>query len=236
MKLHIAIASALLILLVPGRCGAQGAEAWLDYIANWSPMGRWSFEANPGFSKGLAGDRWLDVYLTSTAAYQAFNWISTDGNFEAHYTFDKSTENVLELRPWLGVNFIWPTYGEYLNVFYPAFSLRLEERFLWYQTSETQATKTRARIRLSTRFPLNNETLVTGTYYLLILAETYVPLGGEAREVSADKRRFQVGLGYVFGSDLRIEFQYVNMRTRNSYLNKFETGSQIFWLAVKNFL
>lgn len=236
LKAYITIAFVLLVLLAPSRCGAQTAEAWLDYVANWSPIGQWSYEINPGLAKGFASPGWLDVYVASTATFQAFNWVSTEGDFEAHYTFDKATENVLELRPWLGLNFIWATYGEYLNVFYPALSFRLEERLLWYQTSGTQSTKTRARIRVSTRFPLNNQLLVPGTYYLLFLAENYIPIDSEAKEVSSDRRRFQAGLGYVVGSDLRIEFQYVLMRARNSYTNSFENTSNIFWLAVRNYL
>jgi hypothetical protein len=235
MKIFIASATALLVLLAPSQGGAQTAEAWLDYFANWNPGGSWTFEFNPGFAKGLGGAQWLDAYVASSATYQPINWFSSEGNLEVHYTFDKSTENVLELRPWLGLNFIWATYGEYLNVFYPSLSLRFEERFLWYQTSQEERTKTRARIRLFTRFPLNNELLVTGTYYILFLAETYIPIGAEAAEVSSDRRRFQAGLGYVVGSDLRVEFQYVLMRTRNSYTNSFENNSNIFWLAVKDF-
>ena len=235
MKLRLAIISMLLILLVPGRGGAQTAEAWLDYFANLTLENGWSFEANPGLAKGLAGAQWLDLYLASTAAYQPFNWLNAEGNLEVHYTFDKSTEDVLEVRPWLGLNFIWATFGEYLNIFYPSLSLRLEERFLWYQESGAEAKKTRARIRVATRFPLNNTTLTAGTYYLLFLAETYIPLDGEAREVSADRRRFQGGLGYVIGSDMRIELHYIHMRTLDTYSNKFEASSNIVWLAFRNY-
>lgn len=235
MRFRVTIASALLILSAPIRCRAQSAEAWLDYFGNWSPGGEWTFEGNPGLGKGLAGAQWLDLYLASTATYQPLNWVSTEGNLEAHYTFDKATEDVLEIRPWLGLNFIWATSGTYLNLFYPSLSLRLEERFLWYQATGTQENKTRARVRVSARFPLNNTTLTTGTYYIGFLAETYVPLNGEIREVSADKRRWQAGLGYVFGPELRIELQYVMMRTRDSYSNKFETTSHIVWLAFRNY-
>jgi len=173
--------------------------------------------------------------MAATATYQPHNWQSTEGNLEFHYTFDKSTENVIEVRPWLGLNFIWPTYGEYLNLFYPSFSVRLEERFLWYQERGTEESKSRARFRVSTRFPLNNEQLESGTYYLLFLAEVYVPLNGEAREVSARKRRFQGGLGYVVAQDLRIELEYVLMRQQNTYTNSFETSSNVVWLALRNY-
>jgi hypothetical protein len=54
--------------------------------------------------------------------------------------------------------------------------------------------------------------------------------------VSADKTRFQAGLGYVFGPELRLELQYIHMRTRDTQENKFEASSNIVWLAVKHFL
>jgi hypothetical protein len=236
MKTRFAIAALVIILFTPGQCRAQKSEAWLDFVANWSPPSPWSYEVNPGFAKGLAGAQWLDVYLASTAAYQPYNWLSTEGNLEFHYTFDKVNENVIELRPWLGFNFIWATFGKYLNLFYPSISLRLEERLFWYQESGTNETKTRARVRFFTRFPLNNETLAPETFYILALAEAYFPLDGEALEVSSDKRRFQLGLGYVVASDLRVELQYVLMGTRDSYLNTFETDSHIFWLLARHYL
>jgi len=236
MKSAVVTLSTLLTLLAPGRSGAQTFETWVDYFANWSPeFSKWSYEINPGFAKAYSGADWLDAYVAGTAAYRTVNWQNTEGNLEFHYTFDKSTENVLEMRPWLGLNFVWPTYGEYLNLFFPSFSIRLEERFLWYQESGTQETKSRVRFRVFTRFPLNNEQLVSGTYYLLFLAEAYVPMNGEAREVSADKTRFQGGLGYVVGQDLRIELQYILMRQRNTYTNSFETSSNIIWLAVRSY-
>jgi hypothetical protein len=97
-------------------------------------------------------------------------------------------------------------------------------------------TKERLRLRAFARFTLNNETLEQGTYYLLFLAEAYVPLDGEAREVSADKYRLQTGVGYVFGPDMRMEIQYIMMRTRNTQSNEFEVSSHILWLALRHYL
>ena len=235
MKTRVAIASAILMLLAPGQGRAQKSEAWLDFIANWSPQGVWSYELNPGLAKGLGSAQWIEGYIASTAAYQPFNWLSTEGNLEVHYTYDRTTENVIEIRPWLGLNFIWATFGNYLNLFYPSLSFRLEERLRWYQPSGTFEAKTRARLRLSTRFTLNNETLVQGTYYLLFLAETFATLQGDLKEVSADRRRFQAGLGYVIELDTRLELYYVMMRTRNTYTDSFEEDSRIFWFAVRHF-
>ena len=168
--------------------------------------------------------------------YIPFNWFNAEGNFETHYTLDPATEDVLELRPWLGLNFIWATFGDHLNLFYPMISARLERRHFWYQSSGTEDTKWRVRLRAFARFTLNNKTLETGTYYLLFLAEGFTPIDGNAREVSADKTRFQAGLGYVFSPELRLELQYIHMRTLNTAANKFEASSNIVWLAVKHFL
>lgn len=234
MNTRTTLACAALMFLGAVLCGAQTSELWLDYYAT-NIRGDWTFEVNPGVSKGWGDAPWLDTYVATSVAYQALNWLSSEGNLEAHYTFDKTQEDVLEVRPWVGLNFIWPTFGTHLNLFYPALSFRLEERFLWYQESGTSAQKTRLRVRVFARFTLNNETMIPGTYYLLALAEDYVPLDGEVREVSADRRRFQAGLGYVVASDLRVELQYVLMRTRDSYSNTFENGSHIVWLAVRNY-
>jgi hypothetical protein len=235
MKTRYVIPLALLIVLAPGRSTGQSTEVWLDYFAN-IPAGRfWTYEFNGGMAKGLSDPVWLDAYLTANATYQDQNWLSTEGNLEYHYTFNATAENIAEIRPWLGANFIWSTYGGPLNLFYPAFGVRLEERLLWYQTSGAQESKERLRLRASARFPLNNESLIPETYYLILLLESYVPLDGEAKEVSADKLRFQAGLGYVLAADLRIELQYIMMRSRNTQLNTFEVSNHIIWLSVRNF-
>jgi len=236
MKTLRAVATAMLIFVAPSRSAAQTTEVWLDYIANWTPPGAWSYEVNPGLAKAISGAEWLDTYLALNTTYIPFNWFSTEGNLETHYIFDPQTEDVLEVRPWLGLNFIWSTFGRHFNLFYPMISARLERRYFWYQTSGMEDVKSRLRLRAFARFTLNNETLTKGTYYLLFLVETYSPIDGDAREVSADRSRFQAGLGYVLGPDLRLELQYIHMRTRNTQGNKFEASSNIVWLAVKHFM
>jgi len=235
MKSLLTTAITALLILAPRQSASQTSEVWLDYFANWTYGPDWSFEGNAGIAKGLPDAQWLDAYLCANATYQPFNWFTTEGNLEGHYTFNTTTEDVLEVRPWLGFNFIWAKFGGPLHLFYPSISLRLEERYFWYQTSGAKESKERLRLRVFARFPINNEMLTEGTYYLLFLAEGYAPLDGEAREVSADKARFQAGIGYVFGSELRIELQYLWMRTRNTKSNNFETSSQIVWLALRNF-
>jgi hypothetical protein len=235
MSIRTFVVCALLILLSASQSGAQTSELWADYYANIAAGGGWVYELNPGFSKTFAGGSALDTYLALNATYEWERWLNPEANLEAHYTFDKENENVVELRPWAGLNFIWPTHGQYLNLFNPFFAIRLEERFLWYQESGTEDTKTRLRFRISAKFPVNNELLVDGTYYLIVLAETYVPLNGDPKEISASQNRFQGGLGYVVGADFRIELQYVMMRKRNTYTNGFETSSNILWLAVRHF-
>jgi hypothetical protein len=208
----------------------------LDYIANWTTQSDWSYEANPGIAKAVSGAQWLETYLGLNATFKPYNWFSAEGNFETHYTFDESTEDVLEVRPWLGLSFIWATFGKHFNLFYPLVSARLEQRHFWYQSSGTEDTKWRLRLRAFVRFTLNNETLDPGTYYLLFLVEGFTPLDGDAREVSADRTRFQAGLGYVFSPELRLELQYIQMRTLNTAANKYEASSNIVWLAVRHFL
>lgn len=228
------ICFSLAMVLIPDRSSAQ-KEMWLDHYAVF-PAGRfWSYEVNPGLSKGFTDPVWFETYLNANATYQDYNWLSTEGNLEVHYTANTVSENVVELRPWIGANLIWATQGEMVNLFYPSIGFRFEDRFFWYQTSGTGATKQRIRLRLYARFPINNASLVTGTYYLITLVEGYFPLNGEAKEISADKRRFQLGLGYVIAADLRIETQYILMRQRNTLQNRFETSSNIVWLAVRNY-
>jgi hypothetical protein len=224
----------LLIFLASAQSVGQSSEVWLDYFALWPAGSEWTFEANTGFAKGVTDPKWLDAYLSGNATFQPFNWFNTEGNFETHYTFNTTEEDILELRPWLGVSLIWATYGGPLRLFYPFLSVRLEERLFWYQTSGAKETKERLRLRMSARFCLNNDLLTEGTYYLLFLAESFIPLDGSATEVSADRLRFQGGIGYVVGPDLRLELQYVLMRTRNTQMNTFEVSNNVVWFALRN--
>ncbi len=204
MKIPIATACAMLLLVAPGRSSAQTTEAWLDYFANWTTQSDWSYEVNPGIAKAVSGAQWLEAYLGLNTTFKPYNWFST--------------------------------FGKHFNLFYPLVSARLEQRHFWYQSSGTEDTKWRLRLRAFVRFTLNNETLDPGTYYLLFLVEGFTPLDGDAREVSADRTRFQAGLGYVFSPELRLELQYIHMRTLNTAADKYEASSNIVWLAVKHFL
>ncbi len=235
MKSLQTVALLFLWMLSLSQASAQSKELWLDYYAVFLAGRYWSYEINPGVSKGLTDPVWLDTYVSGNATYQDQNWLSTEGNLEFHYTFNTTTENVREIRPWLGANFIWPTFGGALNLYYPTLSLRFEERFLSYMSSGNTATKERIRLRVFTKLPLNDESMRAGTYYLIFLLETYVPLDGDAKEISADKRRFQIGLGYVMSPAVRLELQYLLMRERNTAENRFENSSNIFWFAFRNY-
>jgi hypothetical protein len=155
----------IFFLALPSLALAQEKQAWIDYFGTLQFSPRWAVELNPGTAYLAAEGGWRDYYAAGTAMFTPLNWLELQGGLEGHYTVDPVQENSVEIRPSLASVFTWATYGQYLNLFYPFFMAKYEERFISYQESGTSQTLSRLRFSVSARFPLNSPILDPGTWY-----------------------------------------------------------------------
>ena len=138
------------------------------------------------------------------------------------------------MRPWIQVTARWMTAGKYLNLFRPYFSIRLERRFFRY-ADETTDQKTRLRFRIGGRFTLNNDFMRVRTWYVPFRAEIFLDVGGEAQEVTADQNRIMAGIGYIFNSASRAEFNLTLQNSENT-ISFSSSTDLIFHFTFKQYL
>ena len=203
---------SLFILLFSKTDYAQNGQIWLDADVFPSFGVNWDYQVEAGYRKYLVTDGWTRYHLRNVITYKKFSWVLFAGALDLFYTNEETSSNYLEVRPWIQVTARWMTAGKYLNLFRPYFSIRLERRFFRY-TDESTDQKTRLRFRIGGRFTLNNDFMRVRTWYVPFRAEIFLDVGGEAQEVTADQNRIMAGIGYIFNSASRAEF---NLTVQNS--------------------
>jgi hypothetical protein len=98
----------------------------------------------------------------------------------------------------------------------------------------------RFRYMLRATIPINNKSIVKGTYYAVASGEIFLRTGKNVNNNNLlDQIRFYGGLGYKFSDNMRVELGYMNMiayRFNNIAKNNIEVNN-ILWLRfmVENF-
>jgi Protein of unknown function (DUF2490) len=210
-----------LLLMCLGICGvrqayAQDVQLWLDGFVYKSFGKKWEYEGNAGVNKLMQKQGWGDIYLCNTLSWQGPWWYSAEGSLELHYTNDHQASDIIEVRPWLAQKFIFARFVKALRLDKPYMYMRLDQRFLFYPEQDTSDVKTRLRVRFGGRVLLNNSKLTDKTFYVPFFFENFFNFNGEAIERYASRNRTVIGLGYVFNSKWRGEFDYYAQRSRNS--------------------
>jgi hypothetical protein len=73
------------------------------------------------------------------------------------------------------------------------------------------------------------------TFYLTFRGEYFIDINGSATEKFAKKHRIIIGLGYIFSSAIRGEFNYYLQGSRNTYEERFTATDNIFQLVVRHY-
>ena len=213
---------------------AQNGQIWIDADVYPTFSVNWDYNIEAGYRKYLVTDGWTRYHLKNVFTYKKFNWILFAGALDLFYTKEAVDVDYLEIRPWIQVTARWMTSGEYLNLFRPYFSIRLEERFFRY-TDETSDQKTRLRFRFGGRFTLNNDFMRVRTWYVPFRFEIFLNVGGAAQEVSAEQNRLTVGIGYIFNSGTRAEFNLTAQNAENT-ISFSSSTDLIFQFTFKQYL
>ena len=225
---------ALFILLFSKTTYAQNGQIWLDADVYPSFGVNWDYKIEAGYRKYLVTDGWTRYHLKNVFTYKKFNWILFAGAFDFFYTVEEVTTNYFEMRPWVQVEARWMNAGKYFNLFRPYVAIRLEQRFFRYTDNSTDQ-KTRLRLRFGGTFLLNNDFMRVRTWYVPFRAEIFLDVGGEAQEVSADQNRIIAGIGYIFNSATRAEFNLTLQHSENT-ISFSSSTDLIFHLTFRQYL
>jgi len=226
----------LLSVPIPNKLFSQDFQGWLDGFIYKSIGNSFLNEINLGYNKLLQKDGWSDYYITNTLMFNPFGWYVAEGAAEFHYTVDPQSQNMTEVRFFIGQEFSIPHFFEKIHLQNPYAYIRGEQRFLNYLEDGTTDENTRIRLRLGARFLINNSTLSSGTYYIPFYVENFINLTGEATERFSSRNRVVLGFGYIFNYRWRGEFYYYGQRSRNTVEDSFVKSDNIFQLRIKYYL
>ncbi|MCH8033097.1 MAG: DUF2490 domain-containing protein [Bacteroidetes bacterium] len=230
-KVFFIITLFILFFLKPTY--SQNTQIWLDADVYLGFGINWDYKVEAGYRKYLVSEGWTRYHLRNVFTYKKFNWILFAGALDLFYTNEDVTKDYLEVRPWIQVTARWMTAGEYLNLFRPYFGVRLEERFFRYSDKSTDQKK-RLRFRFGGTFTLNNDFMRVRTWYVPFRFEIFLDVGGEAQEVSADQTRIIAGIGYIFNSASRAEFNLTLQNAENT-ISVSSSTDLIFHFTYKQY-
>jgi hypothetical protein len=213
---------------------AQNTQIWLDADISPGFSANWDYKAEAGYRKYLVSEGWTRFHIKNAFTYKKLNWLLFAGALDLLYTFEEVSQNYLEVRPWIQTTARWMTAGKYLNLFRPYIGIRLEQRFFRYTDKSTDS-RTRLRVRIGGTFTLNKDFMRVRTWYVPFRFEIFLNLGGEAKEVSADQNRLSAGIGYIFNSAARAEFN-ITLQNAENTISFSSSTDIIFHITYKHYL
>jgi hypothetical protein len=201
-EVGVAIATALLTLVGPHPAAAQddvSPQIWLDY----NPRVIWpsAFEVygDVGVRTELENNGWGRL-VVRPAVRGPVGMFRLSGGLGTFFTINDTTSNLLEFRPFQGINWTWPS-GRFPLDHY----VRLEERLEFETNDWSLDASLRARYRLRTEYRLAG--LQNGASWRLIgHVEGFLTVAGNAGQFD-EKLRIGLGVerGFVIGIRARLD-------------------------------
>lgn len=226
------VATILVLAALSSGAAAQDdvdGQLWFDYHKHYYLDPVWEFYGDAGFRTVTKSWDWQKLYARPSIRYHTPRFpVEGRGGIGLFYTGNDTTNNQLELRPFVGAFVKWPRIGSLVFTNY----FRLETRFVWDTSDWTSKESLRFRYKLGTKIPLRRFTRLK-YFYVPLSAEWFEDVGPYITEVFADTWRFDIGLGYVFGGELVGEFNFVVQRSRTTPDQTLETNDFIFRFTVK---
>ena len=202
-------------------------QLWFDFHGHFYLKANWEYYGDTGYRTDPW--TWQKLYIRpSLRLYSRREAIEGRGGIGLFYTYNDTTDNQLELRPWVGTFIKWPRLGPLTITNY----LRLEARFVWDTGNWELDESLRFRYKLGTKIPLKRGEKLR-YFYVPISAEWFEDVTPPVTEVFAENWRFDVGLGHIFSKEIVGEFHFIVQRSRTTPHETFETDDFVFRFIVK---
>lgn len=208
-------------------------QIWLDYYFSYLPKEALQFTGDLGYRKRFSRNKWNQYILRGSVLYSYRSWLRLFGGLGFFFTTKKNITNTLELRPWLGAQFIVGvnlfSYIRFTNL------TRIEDRFVIKTQESGTNNALRLRNQTNMEIPVTNHILIDNTFYLKFEIE-FFSSSFNISEQSADRIRLGGGFGYKFNYAWRAEFYYYAHRTKNTFEGGREKTDNILRLSVWHYL
>ncbi len=88
--------------------GFTDFHTWSDLITIYNFSESFRYDGDYGIRGILTSDNWTLVYIRPSARYKIHSWLFLHGGAALFYNFFEDVENLPELRPYVGLRFLWP--------------------------------------------------------------------------------------------------------------------------------
>ena len=204
-------------------------QLWSDYHAHYYQTAKREFYGDTGLRFGGAPDKFFRAYARPSLRYHHTEKLRFLGGLGVFFTRNVDAPNTLEIRPWEGVRYKWPTVGPLtINNL-----VRFEQRITFASDNNDAAFQLRFRYKLGTSIPLMR--VPSKGFFVPVSVEWFWDLGDDVDRFS-DDLRLTGGLGYIVDETWIVNFVLTVERSRSSADRDFTTADFIFRFQVKQLL
>jgi hypothetical protein len=199
----------ILIVFTSNRLNAQLGEfkkfhTWTDVATIHFFTPNFRYDGDYGLRGVITDPDWTLLYLRPSARYSEWNWMSIHGGMALFYNFLRDLPDLPELRPWVGIRFVWPRIGGFAFSHY----FRVEYRAFYYKEQKNWDSNYRGRYQ----FQIANSNFSIGDLKGLVAIasiELFEDMTTLIDKKFGDRYRFNFGFGKRVIPDLRIDINYV---------------------------
>jgi hypothetical protein len=232
MKTPVKLVVLLGLVLLPIGAVADddvSKQVWLDYHNYFYINPAWEYYGDLGYRVLATDASWMRFYVRPSMRWHHHKSpLELRFGLGAFYTYNDSTSNQFELRPFGGVLYKWPKIGPLTFASY----LRLEDRYVWDTDDKSLSHSGRLRYKLSTKVPLT-KTRDKEYFFVPLSAEIFWDAGDGPEEKFSDDLRLDAGIGYIFSWVWVAEFHFIVQRSRTTLGGDLETTDFIFRFQLK---
>lgn len=221
----------LLSFICMGKMGhAQNTfQVWTDYDVKRKLSGNWLYFNDYGFRFSSTADKgYWRIHTRPSIEYRPRILYSYRGGIGLFYQTTNSSIYTLEIRPWQGFKLNWPNYKR-LKVYNYA---RLEQRIVDQLDEDGFSFSMKLRYKIGANIPLNNPTISVGTFYIPINFEVFANLALINQELTSDRNRTTIGIGYRYTKNTRIKMVYTFQAKKNNVDNIDRQKDHIIHLTL----
>jgi hypothetical protein len=179
-------------------------HTWTDVATIYFFDPNFRYDGDYGLRGVLTDPDWTLLYIRPSVRYSEWNWMQLHGGVGLFYNFIKDGYDLPEIRPWVGIRFIWPRIGGFSFSHY----FRLEYRAFYFKSEQKWETSFRGRYQLQ----ISNNNFSIGElkgFVALASIELFEDMNTFIDGTFGDRYRFNIGFGKRIFDDLRIDINYV---------------------------
>lgn len=207
-------------------------QTWTDIATIYNISDRWQYNGDQGIRGVVSRNDFNIFYVRPSVLYWVKPWFTVHGGIGFFQDVFEDDGNIFELRPWQGLQFVWPEIGGYAISHY----LRLEERMFWLTSGESDFDffTLRSRYQLGVTTPTYNVLFKNGIY-LNGTIELFWDIKTSFLDNLVNRIRYDLGVGTKVSDAWWVELHYVLQDGRvldQIFQNPFDSEEHILRLRL----